>query len=270
MKVPEISKDSSILVVSHHKFCNSHDNHLHNFFELIYVLSGERCFFINGRTIKVKIGDLLIIPPNTIHKAVNDEKDDCEGILLYYNNPIINLEKYLPLFSDSKSLHQFSLALQDRSFVEELLLKMINETYHRQEGSSLLKQSLAIQLFVFLERYIKHNDPTPFEHPSPMHEKISEIALYINANYAEDLSLETLAEHFFISASYLSRIFKKVTNFTLIEYINNIRIKEAKRLLIETNKKILDISEEVGFGSITHFGRVFKEITGNSPKYYRK
>ena len=84
------------------------------------------------------------------------------------------------------------------------------------------------------------------------------------------LSLDDIASQFYISSGYLCKTFKDITNFTIIEYINYTRVKEAKKLLKTTNTKVADIAMNVGFGSITHFGRIFKQITGNAPLYYRK
>lgn len=258
----------NIFFISHRKMSSYHGNHLHGFYEILYLFSGERSFFINDRTVKMKTGDLILIHPNVLHKATNDTTDDCKGILLYFYDSRLPLQESLSALFESDTIH-LPLALNDRIIIEELFLKMRQESNHQQTDSNLLLQALAIQLLVYLNRYLQKNQPIPFEHPSPIHEKISEIALYINSHYDEKLSLELLAEHFYISPSYLSRIFKRVTNFTLVEYINNVRIKEAKRLLMETKLKVVEIAEATGFGSITHFGRVFKEITGNPPKYYR-
>ena len=80
----------------------------------------------------------------------------------------------------------------------------------------------------------------------------------------------SLSETFFISPYYLSRTFKAVTGFTLIEYVNLTRIKQAQRLLKETDHKIIDIAEAVGFESIGHFDRIFKKIAATTPMTYRK
>ncbi|MEG0502950.1 MAG: helix-turn-helix transcriptional regulator [Cellulosilyticaceae bacterium] len=75
---------------------------------------------------------------------------------------------------------------------------------------------------------------------------------------------------FYISPYYLSRTFKEGTGFNMINYLNYIRVKNAKVLLDGTSRAITDISQEVGFESTTHFDRVFKEIEGISPLKYRK
>jgi YesN/AraC family two-component response regulator len=86
----------------------------------------------------------------------------------------------------------------------------------------------------------------------------------------QELSLYLLAEKFYVSPYYLSRFFKEATGFTFVEYVNSVRIKEAKKLLERTTMKVSLVAKKVGFGSVTHFGRVFKSVTGYVPLYFRK
>lgn len=87
---------------------------------------------------------------------------------------------------------------------------------------------------------------------------------YLDNHYSGRLSLVGIAERFFISATYLCRIFKQTTGFTIIEYLNIVRIREAKALLTQTKWPITRVAAETGFESIAHFGRKFKAITGRS------
>jgi transcriptional regulator GlxA family with amidase domain len=131
-------------------------------------------------------------------------------------------------------------------------------------------QSYLLQLLVYCIRQPADNSTLHTAHPSPMHQKISEIVRYINQNYPEPLTLPYVATQFAFSPYYLSHSFKEATGFTFIEYLNNVRIKEAQRLLQESNQKVIYIAEQVGFGSIAHVGRVFKAVTSQSPLLYRR
>ena len=88
--------------------------------------------------------------------------------------------------------------------------------------------------------------------------RIGEVIRYIHSHYQEEISLEMLAQMFYVSPYYLCREFKKNTKSTIIRYIN------------ETSKNITDISKETGFSNLTHLNRVFKAVTGMSPSQYRK
>ncbi|HOP73454.1 MAG TPA: AraC family transcriptional regulator [Bacillota bacterium] len=270
MAVPDaLVKIPNSFYISHRKMTTHHSRHVHDSFELLYLYSGERSFFINDRTFKIQAGDLCLIHPNVLHRATSEDSPECEGILLYFHESFLSPNQPLGELLSIDDVY-VTLPIYERTVVEELFQKMLHDFETHESGFTLNLQGLTLQLLVLLGRCVKKHQTEQIHYPSPMHQKVSEIARYINHHYQEDLSLESLAHQFYISPSYLSKIFKRVTNFTFIEYLNNVRVKEAKRLLMETSKKVVEIAEEVGFGSITHFGRVFKEITGNPPAYYRK
>ncbi|PEE73423.1 hypothetical protein COM81_28730 [Priestia megaterium] len=108
------------------------------------------------------------------------------------------------------------------------------------------------------------------EYHNSLHEKVSEIVRYINNHYMDLLTLHSLSKQFHISPYYLSRIYKKGTGFSFVEYLNQVRINEAQKLLKTTSLSVTSIAEKVGYENPTHFGRVFKKVTGISPLKYRK
>ena len=99
---------------------------------------------------------------------------------------------------------------------------------------------------------------------------VDQIQAYIAEHYAEKLTLTGIASQFYISPYYLSRLFKKSINLSLIEYINGVRIKAAQNLIEKSNESISDIAEKTGFMTTAHFRRVFKDATGLSPQQYRQ
>ena len=94
---------------------------------------------------------------------------------------------------------------------------------------------------------------------------VDQIQAYIAEHYAEKLTLTGIASQF-----YISRLFKKSINLSLIEYINGVRIKAAQNLIEKSNESISDIAEKTGFMTTAHFRRVFKDATGLSPQQYRQ
>ena len=104
----------------------------------------------------------------------------------------------------------------------------------------------------------------------PKHRKVDEVASYIIDHYDKALSLEIIAAHFYVNKCYLSRIFKEASGFTVNEYINMIRIRRARELLSNTSMSITEVSESVGYETITYFERVFHQYTQTSPSRYRK
>lgn len=93
---------------------------------------------------------------------------------------------------------------------------------------------------------------------------------YVDENYAGKISLDGVAEHIFMNRSYFCQLFKKEVGMTFGEYLEYVRIENAKRLLSETNLSILSIAEQSGFNNQAYFTRVFKKATDITPMYYRK
>ena len=83
-------------------------------------------------------------------------------------------------------------------------------------------------------------------------------------------SLDELAQAFYLNKSYLSRIFKKATGYTVTEYINIYRIQESQKLLEDTDMSIADVAQAVGYENMTYYNRVFKKYVETSPLQYRK
>ena len=101
-------------------------------------------------------------------------------------------------------------------------------------------------------------------------EYMSGIVEYINSHYAQITAINQIAEHFFLSKYHLCRVFKNAMKLTLIEYLNQVKIKNARQLLEFSDREVGDIAELCGFNSVAYFSNVFKKITGIAPSEYRK
>ena len=99
---------------------------------------------------------------------------------------------------------------------------------------------------------------------------LEQICAYLAANYQQKLSLTEVAARFYISPYYLSRLFRRVTGQSIVDYINARRIEAAQKLLETTELSIGSVAEQTGFASAAHFRRVFRETMGVGPLQYRK
>lgn len=93
---------------------------------------------------------------------------------------------------------------------------------------------------------------------------------YIYKNYGSDLSLDKLAEYVYMTPSYLSSIFKKTTNMGINNFIKNYRMEKARDMLENTNIRIKDIGNRVGYTNISYFCQSFREFYGLTPEKYRQ
>ena len=92
---------------------------------------------------------------------------------------------------------------------------------------------------------------------------------YIERHYHHDISLSGLSEYMGLSENYFSTLFKKEMGVSLKTYVNTVRIEKAKQLLKETNLKIYEVAEQVGYNNSTYFSTLFKKVTGRSVSEYR-
>jgi AraC-like DNA-binding protein len=241
---------------------------------LYYLLAGERYYFIKDRTYFVRKGGLIFINTNELHKTTDTGVPDHERIMVRFAENFIDGDRHpmidLLVDFEKKIPCLIELPVRNQQQVEDLLQRMLREIEQQEAGFEAILQTLLIQLLIYIYRYSRNLQTGSFRHLSPVHEKISEVVQYINGHFQEPITLGLLSREFYISPFYLSRVFKEVTGFTFIEYLNTLRIKEAQRLLRETGAKVIVISEQAGFGNIAHFGRIFKKLTGLSPLQYKK
>ncbi|MNC55740.1 Bifunctional transcriptional activator/DNA repair enzyme AdaA [compost metagenome] len=93
---------------------------------------------------------------------------------------------------------------------------------------------------------------------------------YIAVHYTENLTLQSVADTVHLSKSYFSLVFKKQTGRNFIDYLVELRIREAKRLLAQTGSRIYDVAGAAGFKDVKYFSKVFKKATGLTPVEYRE
>lgn len=99
---------------------------------------------------------------------------------------------------------------------------------------------------------------------------ITEITKFLQAHLSEEVSLSTLAEQFHLSAQYISQLFKSEIGVNFLAYLTNIRMEQAKKLLLSTSLSIADVAEQSGYGDYRVFTKVFKKSEGITPSQYRR
>jgi len=247
--------------------------HIHHHYEVLYLFSGIRGFFIKDRSYTVRQGDLVIIDANEIHKSFDIGVPDYERAVAYYDAHYFedfareDAERLLAPFKGHPILH---LSIQESVIIEDVLKEFAEEITRKPPAYELRLKQLSAELLLLMFRFIEKRKPAPVEQDSPIKRKMIEIVRYINGHYPQPLHLTAVSKQFYISPSYLSKMFKEATGFFFTEYVNIVRVKEAQRLLRETDMKIIDISAAVGFGNVSHFGKVFKHVASVSPRDYRQ
>ncbi|NIK76205.1 YesN/AraC family two-component response regulator [Paenibacillus castaneae] len=250
------------------------DEHYHDYYEIYYMLSGKRIYFIRDRTYSVEQGDLVFINKNELHKTMQTGEASHERVIIHLDDSMLQQHAAehaaFLLTPFQQQGHIIRLPRQEQVAVEQVIRRMLTEIGQKSTGYELFPSHAVTELLLTAARYLQQHEPAPLHHDTPIHAKISEVIRYINAHIEEQLRLGTLAEQFFISPYYLSRMFKEMTGFTFSDYVVLTRIKEAQRLLRESKLSITDIAASVGFDNFSHFGKMFKKTTRLSPRDYRK
>lgn len=249
--------------------------HMHGQHELYYLFGGERFYFIKDRAYQVQAGDLVLIPGDELHRTGDTGVPNHERLVVYYADSFFDrlggeeAELLRSPFAGERRV--IRLAVPERLHIERLLYDMLREIQDRPPGCGLPIRHAAAELLLLAARSAlgaaEADDAA--EAPSPTAAKMTEVAQYIGANFRDPLTLELLSRRFYLSPSYLSRTFKKISGFGIAEYVAVTRIKEAQRLLRESDARITDIGAEAGFDNFSHFERVFKKFARLSPRAYR-
>ena len=251
--------------------------HLHPEFEIYYLLSGTRCYFIENKTYQIAKGNLVLIDAMQIHKTSTLGKSYHDRILIeIMPEPLstffegISGIKLQDFFAENAGILELSESVQKQ--VEALLYGIMDEFNRKSPHYQAFIMIKITELLLLAAR--SNTDKRTFSRPSVSqsvkHQKINDIAEYIMENYDKVKTLEEISNHFYVSKSYLSRIFKEVTGFTVQDYINVYCVKKARELLENSDMSVSEIADKLGYNSVTNFERIFKKYMETSPLRYRK
>jgi AraC-like DNA-binding protein len=229
---------------------------------------------VDHKIYDIKKGDLILIPKRVIHKTTAIDKNQHTRYLLSFSEAFaVSLceEMGLPpldcIFSDVK----ITVPEARREYILWLLERIAEEDAATESDPYAMRmiRNYLCSLFVFVDRYNKRKPSGAVSEIIP-EANIQKAAKYICEHYSEELSLAEVSGHVYMSETYFSKKFKKVTGLNFREYLTSVRIKAADEMLLETEKPIAEIAECCGFSDANYFGDIFKKRKGVSPMQYRK
>ena len=239
--------------------------HTHTHWEIFIILKGKLKHTINGVQEIGSKGYACIIRPNDYHYLEYVDNDrDTQHINITFSNEMANcLFSYYHEFAldleDEKPLHFFLESSFIDSIIKQALIAQSSPKKLYEQHSILLLHQL---INVYFYQKINSNEAYP--------NWLNSFLNFLHSPECFSLSANELALHTPYSYSRLARLFKQYIGQTLIEYLNNLKIVYAKRLLRITSKSILDISIDLGYDSVSSFNHNFKSITALTPTQYRK
>ncbi len=250
--------------------------HQHNFFELVYIVSGTGVQCINQNNFNYGPGHMFLITPEDCHSF--KVHTTTEFFFLRFNNIYIqnggllaeNIQRLEYILQNAN--HQPGCILKnktDKSLVKPLVEAIIREYVNRDLYNRELVQQLVNTLIIVVARNIAKYLPGSVNDVAE--EKAMDILQYIQGNIyePEKLKAEHISRHFGISNAYLGRYFKRHANETMQQYIAGYKTKLIEHRLRFSGKRINEIADEFGFTDESHLNKFFRKQKGRSPKEYR-
>lgn len=257
-------------------------NHFHQEYEIYLLLRGRRQMFFENRAYEAQAGNLILVDSGQIHTShsiVGDPETEYERVILYVDRDIVEkVDKMFPELKIGAFFHKhygiYELTPKQTANTRRLFLQIMEELDKAEPMSQTAILSELILGFIYFRRSNQQvaclNDVQEGKASGGKFDAVYQISDYISDHFQERLSLDSLAEQFYISKYYLSRSFHEVTGFGINEYINILRVKKAQSLLETTTLSVSEIASRTGFESITYLGRVFKKYQHVTPAQYRK
>ncbi len=244
--------------------------HIHDCYEVYYSISGGKQFLIDNKLYDINPGDLFVINQFESHYVSQINKTIHERIIISIH------PDFLKSISTSKTNLSYCFTHRTGNFSHKFALNKENQnrfiyfinkiTSAEGFGSDMIEYSSFIELMIYLNKVFSDNNDSLVA-PYKYNNQIQEIINYINDNVKNNISVKHLAVHFFLSESYICRIFKLSTGTTINKYITARRISIAKSLLLN-GSSINDVYVNCGFNDYSNFLKSFKKAVGISPKKY--
>lgn len=245
--------------------------HYHDYYEIIYILQGDLSYVVEDSSYKVSAGDVFITEPGEVHTLSFSSNDVYERHFIQVSKGWISMQEYDFLHDLSKrrlGLNNHIPAEVVKKYGMEKIFEQVRYyAENKLPESDIMIKTYIVQLLVAISNIYK-KEIQILAQPRTS-ETTAEIKKYIAAHFLENLSLDDIAAHFYISKYYLCHMFKHETGVTVKEFINTQRIARAKKLLPEygnTNQ----LYSKCGFNDYSTFYKTFRRFTGVSPKEFLK
>lgn len=250
--------------------------HWHREFELAYIYEGKGFFRIEEQIIPVEKGDIVIIKPGALHST---EKADCKKFdydtivfddsFLFGNHAERCFTDLLSIFEREDSFINLPIN-ENNPYYDEIRENVLDlfDAARLFSGSGDLKVKISL-LEIF--RLIIESGIVETGYKSEISsDSIKPAVDYIRENYSDHITVDMLADKCHLSKSYFMNLFKKVTGNTVIGYLMQVRVDNACKLLANENMSASEAALSVGYTNISNFNRQFKQLTGCTPKEYKK
>ncbi|PRY83683.1 AraC-like DNA-binding protein [Alkalibacterium olivapovliticus] len=255
--------------------------HSHQQYEIYILLKGQVHYLINNQIFSISPGTIIVMDGTELHKVKLIQEDEPYQRSIVHFDPnwirsilkVTGAEFLVTFFED---YHHRLFTFKETDDMEQLLalVQQLSELTV-EKGTEEKETEIRLRLINLLLHLYTAEKLTILQETDEKSEKArlaESIASYIQQHFNSKWTIETLADDLNISQSYASHLFKEVTGFTIIDYLMNYRLIQAKAYLTMSseNLSIKECAYNCGFESNAHFNRFFKKKTGITPNNYRK
>ena len=250
---------------------NMEFQHFHQFYEICVFLDDKAGHLIDGVWYDMRCCDIVALRPTLLHKTAYPDGAPCKRLIIQFSippmiSPLEGCMKYIyGIFDGDCPIYRF-----DGRYKKAVLEKLNDIYYLSQTPNELAINNKFIEFLSMIWLYRDKNIYSNKADFDSITNKVYNITAYIHSHFTEELSLEYIAKEFFISSYYLSHQFKRVTGFTLTDYVQMTRVRNAQTMLLSTEKPITDIAFLCGFTSFSQFNRAFNKFLHITPSTFRK
>lgn len=235
--------------------------HWHNYLELEIITGGRAVQVYNGEKYQLCRGSMYMLSYCDYHSF--SATDELSLISIRFKESLLNnsIAKHINI-KPNRLIHNYK-----ESEINEIISKikvLDKETSNPQIYTDIIKSSIISELVVSL---IRSSSDTEDENVPQL---IQQAVVYVNTNFREKLTLGELAKELSVSVNYLGSLFKKYLKTSFNEYLNNIRLKYACKLLLTSDLTIKEVAFESGYSSVEYFSYTFKKMMHMSPGAYHR
>jgi AraC-type DNA-binding domain-containing proteins len=252
----------------------SFHSHWHNAAEFTVALKDNCRYRVGEKPYTLNRGDILLIWPRELHEIIHVPKNGSifiqfSSTLLENNLDLISMSRFFTEYHHIKAENEPLLASRIAGKLHEIREILSSDISFAETKCKLCIYDIVLQVGEYVIKNKKEQiDSLDYSDISWKH--IHEACSYIAEHSADNLTETEVASHVGLSPYYFSRLFKEYMQTTFPAYVSGIRVRSAIRLLSDDSLTITDTAFMSGFQSTTAFNKVFRDITGCSPREYRK
>ena len=244
------------------------DYHYHEFYKLLFFVSGKGGYFVEGKRYSLTPGDIILIGKQCVHRPEFEPGVPCERIILYISPEFLLRESSSSCQLADCFSKEYDHVLRPSEKIRKTLFSIVSnieqELSSKRYGKEIVSTGMLLRLMVEIARSIFHKE---VQKPAPMlpkSKRMLEIMHYLDAHLTEDINIDLLAEMFYISRFHMMRRFREETGTTFHAYISDHRLMLA-RDWIGQGIPATEVCFQCGFGSYSSFSRAYGKFFGTTP-----